>query len=275
MKIAAVNWLARPVESENEFFEHLTDVVAMCGDADLIVLPECIILELCNLLQGESEPAQVRALAGFAPRFEAELTTLAKQSTATLVGGSYFRGDRAHGVLVATPDGELIFQGKQVLTQFELQDWGLTPHSGLARQVDPRLGTLVCYDSEFPEAGRALAESGVLVLAVPAYTETSYGFHRVRTGCAARALENQIITVHASLVGGLGFEPIVQSTGSSAILAPSIEPFPAGGVLAETPHDVEAVALAEVDLDALLKARQHGDVRNWNDRHAASWTFRD
>lgn len=273
MKIAAVTWKIRPAQTEEAFLDHLEEILGLAEGADLIVLPELVVLELCATYQSLSEKQQIERLAAFGPRYEAELIRHSARLGATLVGGSHFRPDRSHGVGIAFPDGAFRFQGKQVLTQFELVDWGLKPLKGLVSLPNPQLGTLVCYDSEFPEAGRAWAERGALVLAVPAYTETRHGFHRVRTGCAARALENQIIVVHASLVGGLGVEPIVSSTGSSAILAPSIQPFPAGGVLAATPFDEESVARADVDLSEVLGAREQGDVRNWNDRLAATWQF--
>jgi len=132
----------------------------------------------------------------------------------------------------------------------------------------------VCYDCEFPESSRVLAESGMLVQVVPAFTETRHGFGRVRWSCHARAIENQLFVVHASLVGSLGREPVVSAVGSSAVLTPPIEPFPPGAVLAETDFGVEGVALAEIDFATLLKAREGGDVRNWNDRNRGDWTVR-
>src|SRR3569832_94081 len=126
--------------------------------------------------------------------------------------------------------------------------WQRVPGQNLIRMHDSRLGVTICYDSEFPESGRALAEEGVLVQCVPAFTETQRGFQRVRWSCRARAIENQNFVVHASLVGSLGREPAPSTYGSSAILTPSIEPFPIEAVLAETELGEEGVIVADLDL---------------------------
>jgi predicted amidohydrolase len=102
-----------------------------------------------------------------------------------------------------------------------------------------------------------------------------HGFHRVRESCRARAIENQVFVVHASLVGSLGREPVPSTAGSSAILAPCVEPFPADGVLAETRLNAEEIAVAELDFEALVASRESGDVRNWHDRSRGDWTPHD
>ena len=55
----------------------------------------------------------------------------------------------------------------------------------------------ICYDSEFPLLVRAMAEAGADVVLVPSCTERVSGYHRVRTGSMARALENTIATVQS------------------------------------------------------------------------------
>jgi predicted amidohydrolase len=162
-------------------------------------------------------------------------------------------------------------QEKVKLTTYEREVWKIAPGRGLSTLPDQQTSVLICYDSEFPEAGRALAERGVLLFCVPAFTETMHGFHRVRHSCHARAIENQVFVVHSSLVGSLGREPVPNAVGSSAILAPSFEPFPANGVLAETTMNEEEIAVAKLDFNALRKAREEGDVRNWHDRDAEWW----
>lgn len=272
MRVAAINWKIRRLSSEDEFFGHLEELVELCahGGAQLFVFPELVVLELLSLLPDETP----HWLARFAPAYEAALVRLATRHGVTIVGGSHFSAEAA-GVFnvcaIAHPDGTLKFQPKVKLTMYERQEWAVTPGRGLTPLVDGRLGVTVCYDSEFPEAGRFLAERGVLVHCVPAFTETVRGFQRVRWACHARAVENQIFTVHTSLVGDLGREPVPSTHGSSAVIAPSIEPFPESAVLAETPLNEEAIAFADLDFGMLLQAREQGDVRNWNDRSAQDW----
>ena len=50
---------------------------------------------------------------------------------------------------------------------------------------------LICYDSEFPELARHLADQGAMILFVPFCTDTSNGYYRVRHCAQARAIELQ------------------------------------------------------------------------------------
>lgn len=276
MKIAAVNWKLRPDSSIEGFFTHVEELLVQCEGADVVVMPELPCLECLDLEAGVEMPTMPGSLADlFEPEWH-RFASLAAQYSCTLVAGSYFRRT-GHGVVntavVARPDGNLCLDiPKVVMTQFEAVDWGITPGQGL-RELPGQLGVTVCYDSEFPEAGRVLAESGVLVQCVPSYTETRHGFTRVRGSCLARAIENQIVVVHSSLVGSLSREPVPNAVGSSAILVPPVDPFPHDGILVETASDEEAVAIAEIDLADLHYARNQGDVRNWNDRHTGDWSL--
>lgn len=264
MKVAAISWAVRTIRTEQDFFDHLRSLIERAGDADLIVLPELPVLELLSLHPDATGREVPRALEQYAARYEAELAVLEDEVGAQIVGGSHIRDNRN----VCRFSGTDI--DKRVLTQWEAVEWGLdagrpgSMHRGA-------VGVTICYDCEFPASGRALAEAGVRVQCIPSYTETRRGFQRVRWCAQARAIENQVFVVHASLVGSLGREPVPSTYGSSAILTPSVEPFPESAVLAETPFGEESVALAKLDIDELLLARQTGDVRNWEDRDKGVW----
>ncbi|HMS56884.1 MAG TPA: nitrilase-related carbon-nitrogen hydrolase [Fimbriimonadaceae bacterium] len=272
IRTATVNWEIRELTSVNEFLDHLTLLLDRCSDANLIVLPECFSLELLSLdptLEGSRVPTHL------AKTFESiveVLSSFARRSQAIVVGGSHFRQvpEGIHNVCpVCMPSGDVRFQAKNKLTAYEREEWGLTPGRGLQSPFH-QVGLSICYDSEFPEGPRLLAEAGMLVHCVPAYTETQRGFQRVRWCCLARAVENQTYVVHSSLVGSLGREPVPSAVGTSAVIAPSVEPFVERAVLAETGPG-EGVAVADLDLDALLAARESGDVRNWTDRDGSNW----
>ena len=278
MRIAAVNWRIEPVSSVEGFFEHFERLLSLCEGACLIVFPELPCLELLAT-RPDIAPCDVPAF--LADLIQPALSRFQRGSVggrATLVAGSYFAKTESGIVNTAVvacsnPDPTLTADvPKVVLTQYEVNDWRIVPGVGLRTLTDPWLGVTVCYDCEFPESGRALAETGVLVQCVPAYTETEHGFNRIRTSCRARAIENQTIVVHSSLVGSLGREPVPNAVGSSAILGPCTSPFPADGVLAESKMNVEGIAFADVELEALLEARKTGDVRNWEDRDKGDWS---
>ena len=271
MRVAAVNWKIRSIAREGEFFDHLGEVIEECVGmgADWAVLPEYCSFELLGALGARDEREVAEVLA---PLWHPIVDALQAQSDThkiSIVGGSHICGNvnRCPIIQPSRAPGDV---DKHVLTQYELDPMALS--SGTRCATAGLVGACVCYDSEFPAATRALAEAGVKLLAVPAFTETPHGFHRVRRCCEARAIENQIYVVHSSLVGSLGGEPVTSATGSSAIIGPCIEPFPPNGIIAETPMDEEAVVCADLDLTILDQVRETGDVRNWQDRDAATWT---
>lgn len=276
LKVAAVNWKITALSREQDFFDHLCRLVeaAASRGADIIVLPELPVLELLSLVPSKPPHEGAEWLARFAPAFEAELTTLAMRTSSIIVGGSHFRFTESgirNSCAVAFPHQRLLIQEKVKLTTYEREEWLLEPGTWCIKDVVQPLGVTICYDSEFPESGRSLAEAGVMVQCVPAFTETEHGFHRVRWSCHARSVENQIFTVHSSLVGSLGSEPVPSAYGSSAVLAPCVEPFPADGVICETQFGEEDMCIADLDLAMLEEARHSGDVRNWDDRDPSPW----
>jgi predicted amidohydrolase len=86
-------------------------------------------------------------------------------------------------------------------------------------------------------------------------------------------VENQVFVLHASLVGDIGREPVPESYGSSAIIAPSMAPFPMEAILAETPLNEDAIVVENLDIDALFASRNEGEVTNWKDRDPACWVL--
>ena len=119
-----------------------------------------------------------------------------------------------------------------------------------------KVGLLICYDVEFPEAVRALAMAGADVVAVP--TALIRPFDIVaRTLVPARAYENQVYIAYAGLCGsegGLGY------CGLSCIVAPD------GRDLARAGDD-PALLLAEIDVSAISSGRKQNPYIA--DRHPA------
>ncbi|MEP2890437.1 hypothetical protein [Tateyamaria sp.] len=71
---------------------------------------------------------------------------------------------------------------------------------------------MICYDSEFPLLGRALAEADFIL--VPSVTEAFADYSWIRIDARARALENQRATVMSSVIGAAPWSSVVDvSTG--------------------------------------------------------------
>ncbi|HLO99394.1 MAG TPA: hypothetical protein VK171_12430, partial [Fimbriimonas sp.] len=77
--------------------------------------------------------------------------------------------------------------------------------------------------------------------------------------------------IHSSLVGDIGREPIPESYGTSAIIAPSMAPFPMEAVLAESKLNEDDIVVTGLDVDALFASRNEGEVTNWQDRDPSNW----
>ncbi|HSI73670.1 MAG TPA: nitrilase-related carbon-nitrogen hydrolase [Fimbriimonas sp.] len=275
LRVAAAAWKLHPAKSDSDYFGHFHDIVSAAHDegAQVIVVPELHQLELLPIVPDLEEHDAARYLAQYGEAIEEWIQRISESSGLIIVGGSHFKSTE-EGIknvcAVGIPGHGLVIAEKNNLTHYEHTFWDVQPGSGLAR-LPRSLGVTICYDCEFPEAGRVLAESGMLVQCVPAWTETIQGFQRVRWSCLARAIENQVYVVHASLVGDIGYEPASMSHGSTAIIAPSIEPFPTSAILRETPLNEEGLVVADLDFDLLHFARRSGPVRNWRDRNSGTW----
>lgn len=115
----------------------------------------------------------------------------------------------------------------------------------VCRAGDLRLGMNICYDGSFPEAARVMALDGADLIALP--TNWPPGAE-----CTAdfvintRAMENH---VYYAAVNRVGTERGFRFIGKSKICGPS------GYVLAEAPHEDEAILYAEIDLELARRKR--------------------
>lgn len=276
LRIASVAWKLRRNRSDGGYFAHWHDLVSEAHDegAQVVVFPELHLLELLPLAKDVVPFEAADYLVQYGDAMEEWIGRISESSGMILVGGSHFK-ETPEGIknvcAVGIPGQGLVLAEKNNLTVYERENWDIVPGRGLAR-LPQGLGVNVCYDSEFPGAARALAESGMKTLCVPSWTETRRGFQRVRWSCLARSIENGCFVVHASLVGDLGAEPVPTTFGSSMIAAPSVDPFPIEAILRETELNEEGVVYADLDYDMLEEARANGEVRNWHDRDAGDWT---
>jgi predicted amidohydrolase len=279
MRVASVAWKIRPVRGDSDYFGHFYDLVEEAHDegAEVVVLPELHVLEMLPLAPSVRELDAAIYLAQYADAIEGWIRRISEVSGLIIVGGSHFReheGGIKNVCAIGVPGEPLVIAEKNNLTSYEQDAWDIVAGHGLV-SLPKKLGVTICYDSEFPEASRALAEAGALVQCVPSWTETQRGFQRVRWSCLSRAIENQIFTIHSSLVGDLGRDPVPMTFGSSAIICPSVDPFPVEAILRETPLHEEGVVVADLDFDVLQEARESGEVTNWNDRAKHEWTVID
>jgi predicted amidohydrolase len=241
--------------------------------AELLVFPEYGLLELAAT-RGSTVPGDVAATldaaAGLQPEAEAHFVALGRQYSIHILApsGPVREGNALiNRVSLITPAGAVGRQGKQLLTPFE-QAWRIAPAQGLSvfETALGRIGIAICYDSEFPLLVRALAEAGADIVLVPSCTEYASGYHRVRAAAAARALESQIATVLSPMVGDAQWCAAVgQSHGAAAVFVPPEAELSMSGVIVEGHADEPCWVTGDIDLAALAKVRETGEVGNARD----------
>ncbi len=166
-------------------------------------------------------------------------------------------------------DGTVERYEKIHVTPDEAKVWGMQGGNQL-KVFDTdcgKVGVLICYDSEFPELSRLLADDGMDILFVPFLTDTQNGFSRVRNCAQARAIENECYVAIAGSVGNL---PNVHNMdiqfAQSMVFTPCDFAFPTNGIKAEATPNTEMILIVDVDVDLLRELHQLGSVRNLKDR---------
>lgn len=108
-----------------------------------------------------------------------------------------------------------------------------------------KVGLLICFDVEFPEAVRTLALAGADLVLVPTANMRPYEFV-AQVLVPTRAYENQVFLAYANYVGNEGE---LEYCGLSCIVAPD------GQVISQAKHG-EELLVAELDPQRIALARE-------------------
>lgn len=128
------------------------------------------------------------------------------------------------------------------------QDWFVPGTSGCMIEVDGwRLALGICYDSSFPEHGRALALEGADAYLVSGAFPRGESDHRRSIFFPARALENTFYVAFANYIGA---HDGLEYRGRSAVHGPD------GHLLADAGPDRPGIAVAELDFEKLRQTRE-------------------
>lgn len=253
---------------------------AVAQGAQLLVFPEYGSMELCAIGgRGKDLMGSIKAVSDLVPEIVSLHQSLARKHGVTIIAGSnpQIEGDKTFNIAhVFGPRGAHHSYTKIMPTPWERDPWRISAGSRLAVYDTgvAKVGLVICYDVEFPLLSRALAEAGAEVICAPSNTETEWGYWRVRTGAQARALENQLYTVHAPVVGPAEFCTACENnTGMAGIFAPQDRGLPANGVLALGEMNKPQWVVHKVDLDHLAEIRKAGGVRtlaHWAEQPGAA-----
>jgi len=274
VRVGAVQWQMRPTRSLEDLYgqmEYFVDAVSGY-QADVVLFPEFFNGPLMAPWNEKGPAEAVRRLADYTEQIRDEMLRLAVSYNINIVAGSMpeYDGEQLRNVCyLLRRDGTWDKQYKIHVTPDEVGYWGLTGGDKV-RVFDTdvgRIGILICYDVEFPELPRLMAEAGMNILFVPYWTDTKNAYLRVRLCAQARAVENECYVVISGSVGNL---PKVENMdiqySQAAVFTPSDFAFPHDAIAAEATANSETMLIADLDLDNLREIRSHGSVRNLADR---------
>ncbi len=267
VRVGAVQWQMREFASVEAVLQQVEYFVDALADyqSDFAVFPELFNAPLMGLQDRAAQQDQlaaIRFLAGFTERFRTELSRMAVSYNINIVAGSMIEvGEDDHLYNVAYlchRDGTIERQAKLHITPQERRDWVVEGGDEL-RVFDTdagRVGIQICYDVEFPELSRLLADQDMDILFVPFWTDTKNGYLRVRHCAQARAIENECYVV---LCGSVGNVPSIENLdiqyAQSSVFSPSDFSFPHDAVLAETTPNTEMIMFSDLDLNRLKVVR--------------------
>jgi predicted amidohydrolase len=247
---------------------------AAWAGASLLVFPEYGAMELASLSPGrEGLAEQLDGLQALAGDFAALFADLAARHGVHLLAPSFplrhGAGDVRNVARLHTPDGRCGAQEKLIMSRFERDVWGLRGGNEI-RVFDTALGPFgvaVGADITFPLIVRRMVEAGADLILVPSCSDAMAGYHRIRIGAQARALENQCYVVQAPTVGSAPWCVAVDANvGAAAVFAPPDWGLPDDGVLAMGSLDEPQWLFAELDFSRIEAARSDGQAlhhRRW------------
>lgn len=276
IRLGLIQWQMRPLNNVEALFEQaefFIDAVSGYG-SDFALFPELFIAPLMADYNHLSEAEAIRELARHSDPIRKKFQEFAISYNINIITGSmpYLEGGNLYNVgFLCKRDGTSEMYTKIHITPNEVIHWGMKGGSEF-KTFDTdcgKIGILICYDVEFPELSRLLADEGMNILFVPFLTDTQNGYTRVKHCSQARAIENECYVAIAGCVGNL---PKVNNMdiqyAQSSVFTPSDFAFPSNGIKAEATPNTEMTLIVDVDLNLLKELHEHGSVKTLKDRRS-------
>jgi predicted amidohydrolase/ribosomal protein S18 acetylase RimI-like enzyme len=274
IRLGLIQWQMRSLGNLEALFEQsefFIDVVSGYT-CDFAVFPELFIAPLMADYNHLTEAEAIRELAKHSEPIRKRFQELAISYNINIISGSmpYLENGNLYNVgFLCKRDGTSEMYTKIHITPNEKQHWGMKGGSEI-KTFDTdcgKIGIMICYDVEFPEVSRIMADEGMNILFVPFLTDTQNAYIRVKHCAQARAIENECYVAIAGCVGNL---PKVNNMdiqyAQAAVFTPSDFAFPSNGVKAEATPNTEMTLIVDVDLRLLKELHEHGSVRILKDR---------
>jgi predicted amidohydrolase/GNAT superfamily N-acetyltransferase len=277
IRIGLVQWQMRLFPDIEAFYEQVEFFVDTVSGykSDFAVFPEFFNTPLLAPYNHLSEMEAMRKLAEMTPDIVLKIQEYAVSYNVNVITGTMPVVDEDNKMYnvayLCHRSGKTEEYRKVHITPNEQKYYGMV--GGDTIQVFDtdcgKVGILICYDVEFPELSRILADQGMQILFVPFLTDTQNGYTRVRHCAQARAIENECYVAIAGCVGNL---PKVNNMdiqfAQSAVFTPSDFAFPTNAVKAEATPNTEMVLVVDVDLHLLDELHHYGTVKTLTDRRS-------
>ncbi|MDP9961554.1 carbon-nitrogen hydrolase family protein [Chryseobacterium lathyri] len=276
IRLGLVQWQMRHFKNIDAFYEQVEFFVNVMGDykSDFVLFPELFNTPLLAPFNKLSERDSMIELAKLSEDIKNKISELAISYNVNIISGSMPVFDHDHNDLYNVSyllhrDGRIDEYRKIHITPNERKYYGMKGGNEI-RVFDTdcgKIGLVICYDVEFPELPRILADQGMKILFVPYLTDTQNAYIRVRHCAAARAIENECYVAIAGCVGNLpGVNNMDIQFGQAAVFTPSDFAFPSNAVKGEATPNTEMTLIVDVDLNLLKDLHHNGSVQVMNDR---------
>ena len=274
VRLGLVQWQMRPYGDLKTLMQQVEFFVDSLSayKSDFALFPEFFNAPLMTAYNHLSESEAIRKLAENTQELVQEFSKLAVSYNINIITGSM--PEVVDNVLYNTGylcrrDGSVDSFEKLHITPDEEKFWGIKGGDKLQTYDTDcgKIGVLICYDVEFPELSRLLADEGMKILFVPFLTDTQNAYSRVRYCAQSRAIENECYVAIAGSVGNL---PNVHNMdiqyAQSMVFTPCDFSFPTNGIRSEATPNTEMILIADVDIDLLNELHDYGSVKNLKDR---------
>ncbi|HSR50265.1 MAG TPA: GNAT family N-acetyltransferase [Acidobacteriota bacterium] len=282
VRICVVQYQMRPISNFDEFAqqcEYFIDV-ASGYKADFLLFPELLTTQMLSFVKSDRPAEGIRELTAYTEPYLEFFSEAAIKHNVNIIGGSHVTVEEGQLYNIAylfKRDGGIEKQYKLHITPAERRWWGVVPGHNLdVFETDRgRVAIQICYDVEFPEMTRILAEKGAQIVFVPFCTDERHGYLRVRYCAQARCIENPIYVAISGTVGNMPYvEQMDIQYAQSGIFTPSDFAFSRDGIAAECTPNIETVVVHDVDLELLERHRKQGTTLNWLDRRTDLYELR-
>ncbi|MCM5662000.1 carbon-nitrogen hydrolase family protein [Galbibacter mesophilus] len=282
VRLGLIQWQMRPLKNLDALFEQAEFFIdAVSGyESDFALFPELFIAPLMADYNHLNEADAIRELAKYTEAIHQKFKEFAISYNINIITGSMpniIDGNLYNCGFLCKRDGSSEMYTKIHITPNEISHWGMKG-GDVIKTFDTdcgKIGIIICYDVEFPELSRLMADEGMQILFVPFLTDTQNGYTRVKSCSQARAIENECYVAIAGCVGNL---PRVNNMdiqyAQAAVLTPSDFAFPNNGIKAEATPNTEMTLLVDVNLELLKELHEHGSVRILKDRRTDLYEVR-